>query len=57
MSRGQAGGVAQVFCPPLRWCCVLVPAFAPGSSGVAVGFLVFLYLVQNLPHLHMQAMA
>ena len=30
------------------------PAFAPGSSEVAVGFLVFLYLVVHyLPQLHM----
>ena len=29
------------------------PAFAPASSEVAVGFLVFLYLVvHNLSHLH-----
>ena len=32
------------------------PAFAPSSSEVAVGFLVFLYLVvHNLPKLHMNA--
>ena len=48
VSRGRAGGMAQVFCPPLRWCCVqgacAVPCFcsrhrvfAPGSSKVAVG--------------------
>ena len=30
------------------------PVFAPGSSEVAVGYLVSLYLVvQNLPQLHM----
>ena len=30
------------------------PVFAPGSSEVAVGFLVFLYLVvHNLPQVHM----
>ena len=29
------------------------PAFAPSSSEVAVRFLVFLYLVHNLPQLHM----
>ena len=30
------------------------PVFAPGSSEVAVGYLVSLYLVvQNLSHLHM----
>ena len=31
------------------------PAFALGSSEVAVGFLVFLYLVHNLPQLCMHA--
>lgn len=29
------------------------PAFAPHSSEVAFGILVFLYLVHNLPQLHM----
>ena len=47
VSRGQAGGVAQVFCPPLRWYCVLVPAFAPGSLEVAVGFWS-LYLLSSI---------
>ena len=28
---------------------VQYPAFAPDTSEVAVGFLVFLYLVHNLP--------
>ena len=31
------------------------PAFALDTSEVAVGFLVFLYLLHNLPQLHMQA--
>ena len=30
------------------------PVFAPGSSEVAVAYLVSLYLVQNLPQLHMR---
>ena len=49
VSRDQAGGVALVACPPLRWWCVQgacavpcissqPPAFAPGSSKAAVGF-------------------
>ena len=53
-------------CPPLWWCseqgacagpcfCPQHPAFAPGSSEMAVGFLVFLYLVHNLPQLCMHA--
>ena len=49
----------------LRWCAhpssdamcrghVQYPAFAPGSSEVAVGFLVFSYvLAHNFPQLHM----
>ena len=39
-------------CPLLWWCCVQ-GAFAPRSSEVAFGFLVFLYLVHNFPQLHM----
>ena len=31
------------------------PAFAQDTSEVEVGFLVFLYLVYNLPQLHMQS--
>ena len=31
------------------------PAFAPGSSEVTVGFLVFVSFVQNLPQLRMHA--
>ena len=33
--------------------CSQHPSFAPGSLDVTVGFLVFLYLVHNLPQLHM----
>lgn len=56
---GQAGGVAQVVCPPPWWCCVqgpcTVPCFGPNSSEVAVRFLVFLHLVvHNLPQLHIR---
>ena len=29
------------------------PAFAPETSELAVGFLLFLYFVYNLPQLHM----
>ena len=52
LSRGQAEEVAQVVCSPLWQCCVQGsctvprfcsqhPAFAPGSSEVAVGFCFF----------------
>ena len=34
---------------------VQYPAFAPGTSEVAAGFWSFLYLVNNLPQLLMQA--
>ena len=61
VSRGWAGAVAYLFCPPRRWCCVQGacsvccfcswhPAFAPGSLKVAGGFLgFFVAIVQNLP--------
>ena len=56
--RSWAREVTEVVCPPL---CGAVcrehpqcPTFAPSSSEVASGFLVFLYLVvRNLPQLHM----
>ena len=65
VSRGRAGAVAEVVCPPLWWCCVQgglrrtllwlpTPVFALQKQ--AVGFLVSLYLVvQNLPQLRMHA--
>ena len=56
-SVGWAKGVTEVVCPPPRWCRVqrsrVVPAFVPRSRKGPLGFLVFLYLVQNLPQLHM----
>ena len=33
--------------------CSQHPSFAPGSLDVTAGVLVFLYLVHNLPQLHM----
>ena len=49
-----------MICPPLggaeRRGHAQCPAFAPSSSEVAVGFLIFLYLVvHNLPQLCMHA--
>ena len=32
---------------------VRIPCFCPGSLEAAAGFLVFLYLVHNLPQLHL----
>ena len=53
MSRGQAGGVAQVFCLSLGGVCrghAQSSAFALSSSKVAVGFFdLFVSFVQNLP--------
>ena len=63
VSRGWAGGVASVVCPPVWWRCVQshvqYPVLAPGSSEVAVGFFfVSLYLfVHNLPQLCMPMQA
>ena len=62
---GQRGGLGDL--PPLWWWCVLeahivpcfcsrCPAFALSSLEVAVGFLVFLYLLaHDLPQLPMHA--
>ena len=67
-SWGQAGGVAQVFCPPLWWCCVqgacTEPCFSPDTLlllpalqkwHLSFFFSVFLYLVHNLPQLRMHS--
>ena len=60
MSRGWAGGVAWVVCPPLRLRCVQgacpVPCFCSGSSKVAFWiFGLFVSFVQNWPQLHIHA--
>ena len=63
---GEMASVVWVVCPPTWWCCVQGtctvlcfcsehPTFVLNSSAVAVGFLVFWYLVHNLPHLHRHA--
>ena len=50
--RWSAHPLGGVLCRGHAQC----PAFAPGSSEVAVGFLVFLYLVvHNLPQLPIYA--
>ena len=60
VARGPARGVAQVFCPPLRWwcvqgACVQYPAFAPDALLLfqalqkwQLGFLVSLYLLSRI---------
>ena len=53
-SRGPAGGVLGSAGPCGGAECrgqAQSPAFAPDSSEVAAGVLIFLYLVQNLPRL------
>ena len=56
-SRGQAKErfrwSARPLCGAVCRAHAAYPAFAPCSSEVAVGFLVFLYLVHNLPQLCM----
>ena len=50
------GGLRVVTPSPPSWCWVqgscAGPCFSPDTSEVAVGFLVFLYLVHSLPRLH-----
>ena len=57
--RGQPEGWLRWFAHPLGGAVfrgqAQYPAFAPGSTEVPGGFLVFLYLVYNLPQLHMYA--
>ena len=55
MFRGWAEGWLRWFAHPFGGVeCrhAQPPAFAPSSSEVAVGFLVFLYLVDNLRQFH-----
>ena len=60
MSRGQAGGMAEVFCPGFAGVVcrghAQDPAFASGSLGVSVGcFGLFASFIQNLPQLGMHS--
>ena len=53
VQRGGLGGLPTPHGPVCR-AHARYPAFAPGSSEVAAGFFIFLYLVvHNLPQLHM----
>lgn len=53
LTRGLAGLAPPVSAGAMCRGHAQYPAFAPGSSKVAVGFLLLLYLViQNLPQLH-----
>ena len=56
LSRGWVRGVAQIVCPPLRYCCVqgacALPRCPSGLFKAAVGFFgLFVSFVQNLTQL------